>query len=82
MINPSDQGHGLDEGAPGLALPGEHATALSCQTVEAAPPLACLLYPAPLQPAAFLEPVQQRIKRGDVNFNRPPERVSISLLIS
>src|SRR5690606_14199490 len=66
MLDPGDQRHRVHEALPGLALALEHAAAVRGQRVVAPPALARPLDPATLQPAALLEPVQQRVRRGDV----------------
>src|SRR5262249_26966179 len=48
--------------------PHQDATAFRRQRVEAAPPLASLLHPAAAQPAALFEAVEERVERGDVEF--------------
>src|SRR5436190_23610363 len=63
--NPVD---GFHELAPGALLRGQHGGARLRQPVVAAPALAGLLNPAALDPAAFLEAVQQRIKRRDAEL--------------
>jgi len=51
------------ERAPGAALFAEHAATGGGQPAIAAPSLARLLHAAALNPAAFLEPIQERIQR-------------------
>jgi hypothetical protein len=38
------------------------------EAIEAAPPLTGLLDPASLQPAAHLQPIKQRVERGDMEL--------------
>jgi serine/threonine protein kinase len=57
--------HGLDEGLPGVALAFKDAAALRRQAVESLPPLPRLLHPAAPQPAAFLQPLKQRVQRSN-----------------
>jgi hypothetical protein len=68
MIYSRDETHRVHERPPGIALAGEDATALGSQTVEAAPPLPSFLNPPALQPAALLQPVQERVERRDVEL--------------
>src|SRR5262245_42603042 len=68
MVDPRQQAHRLYERLPVIALPGEHAPAFGGEAVEAAAPLAGLLGPPALQPAALLEPVEQGIERRDVEL--------------
>src|SRR5258706_16145394 len=58
-----DRGH---ERFPCVALCGEHLPACRSQLVITSPPLSGLLHPAALDPAAFLEPVEQRVERCNV----------------
>src|SRR5262249_47802392 len=60
--NPVDRANEL---APGAALRGEDGGARRRETVVASPALAGLFDPPPLNPAAFLEAVEERIERGD-----------------
>ena len=76
MVDSRDETHGVDERLPGIALAGEDAAALGGQTVEAAPSLAGLLHPPALQPPAFFQPIQERIERGDVEFELPGRAAS------
>src|SRR5688500_12461424 len=71
MIHSGDEAHCVDEGFPGLALPGQDSAALGGQTVEAAPSLSRLLHPSGLQPSPFLESIQEWIERGDVKLELP-----------
>src|SRR5258706_4066230 len=59
---------GVGELAPRAALRREDARTGGGQPVVAAPALARFLDPAADDPAALLEPVQQRIQRGDAEF--------------
>src|SRR5690606_26768219 len=61
-----DEAHRVDEARPGFALAREYAATFRGQRIEAAAPLAGLLDPAALQPAALLQPIQQRVQRSDV----------------
>src|SRR5262245_24941979 len=64
----TDRGH---EGFPCAALRLQHFLPFGRQFVIAPPPLPRLLHPLPLDPAALLKPVEQRIERGDVETQRP-----------
>src|SRR5687768_18584813 len=61
-----DPAHGLDESGPRLLLLRQHATAFGGDFVKAAAPLVGFFDPRPLDPAAFLEAIEQRIKRIDM----------------
>ena len=63
---PVIEAHGVDEGLPRFALLQQHAPALGGEAVVPPAALAGLLDPLALQPAPFLEAVEQRIERGDV----------------
>jgi hypothetical protein len=78
MFGSRDQADGFDKLFPVVALRGEHAAAFGGQAVEAPPALAGFLDPAPGDPSALLEAVEQGIERGDLE----PQPPSISLLIS
>src|SRR5262245_6533038 len=71
MFDSGDTADGFDEVAPSVALRFEHLRARWCQTVVAAAPLARLLDPAALDPAAFLEAVQQWVQGGDAERQQP-----------
>src|SRR5262245_42146418 len=58
----------LHEFAPRVALGGKHVGAERRQPAIAAPPLAGLVDPAPEDPAALLESIEQRIEGGDAEF--------------
>src|SRR5580698_11296436 len=58
----------VDKIEPGRALRFQHFLSLSGQLVIAATALAGLLYPSPCNPSALFEPVEQGIKRGDVEL--------------
>src|SRR5215213_2587863 len=67
--NAADRG---DELAPATALRRQDLFARGGQAVIAPPPLARLLDPAPLDPAALLQAVEQRVERGDVEAQDAP----------
>src|SRR6266540_2459051 len=79
MFPSRHQAHGLDELVPGLALSGQHTLTCRRQPIEAAPALARLLNPRPLDPAALLEPIEQRIERIEVE-HEPPARQRLDQL--
>src|SRR5262245_11431603 len=68
MIDSGDETHRVDERFPGVALAREHAPAFCRQAIEAAAALTRPLDPPALQPASFLEAIQQRIQRCDVKL--------------
>src|SRR5688572_25518082 len=68
MVVSRDQRHGAHEALPGFSLAREHAAAFGCQRVEAPAALPRFLDPLALQPAAFLEPIQQWIQRRGVKL--------------
>ena len=74
-----DQSYGLDELVPGLALSRQHALTCRRQPIEPPSSLACLLDPRSLDPSAFLEAIEQRIERVEMETSRPPDWDSISL---
>jgi hypothetical protein len=49
------------------------------ETIKAAPTLASLFDPRPLDPAALFEAIEQRIERVEVHTKRPRDCDSISL---
>src|SRR6185295_10794647 len=64
-----NSGYAIDRGDklfPAAALRGQNLLAITREPIVTPPALPRLLNPAPLNPSAFLEPVKQRIKRGDV----------------
>jgi hypothetical protein len=71
MIDSGDEGHGLHERFPGVPLPGEDTPPLGRQPVKPPAALARFLDPLPLDPAAFLEPVEQGIEGRDVELELP-----------
>src|SRR5688572_9214665 len=71
MLRSRDPAYGLDERLPCLDLLGEHAVTVGRELVEPAPPLAGLLDPGSLDPTSFLQPVEQRIQRIDVERQEP-----------
>ena len=63
--------HAVERGEellPGVALRGQHLAPLGRQLVIAAPALAGLLDPLPLDEPAPLQAVEQRVERGDVEL--------------
>src|SRR5262245_20665404 len=71
MVDSGNETHGVDEGLPGIALAGQHPAAFSRQTVEAATTVPGPLDPPPLQPAAFFQPIEERVQRCDVELQLP-----------
>src|ERR1051325_11170906 len=70
LAQPRHAVEGGEEAVPAAALAGECFFTLRRETVEAAAALAALLDPAALDQAATLEPVEDRIERGDVELQR------------
>src|SRR5262249_53314666 len=64
-LHAGDAADGSRELAPGGALRREDVGARRREAVIAAAALARLLDPAPLDPAALLEPIEERIQRRD-----------------
>src|SRR6185437_8990820 len=62
--------HGSHKFNPGVALLLQDEAACRRELVIAAAALAGFFHPAALDPAALLQPVQQRIKRRDVEGER------------
>src|SRR5262245_40985471 len=72
MVSSSgDPAHRLDERLPCLDLRGEHSVTVGGELVEPAAPLAGLFDPGSLDPPSFLEPIQQRVQRIDVERQQP-----------
>src|SRR5512146_3506449 len=71
MLHSCNALHGSDKLQPCVALLCKHLAAGGGELVIAAAALPALLHPAALDPAALLQPVKQRIKRGDVETNGP-----------
>ena len=61
----------MDKAFPGAALPGEDAPTFGGEPIKAAPSLSCLFNPLALQPATFLQAIQERIERRDVELHLP-----------
>src|SRR5687768_6030952 len=70
MVERGDAVDGGDEIAPAAALGSEHPPSLCGEAVEAAPALARFLDPGAANPAALLEPVEERVEGGDVELQR------------
>src|SRR5688572_29644510 len=66
MLASDDLADGADERVPAAAVLGERLLSCRGDPVDAAAPLARLLRPAALNPAALLQLVEQRIERGGV----------------
>src|SRR5688572_13577054 len=70
MLPSDDLADGADEGVPAAALLGQRLLAFACDLVDAAAPFARLFRPAPLNPAALLQLVEQRIQGRGVKRDR------------
>src|ERR1043165_8092077 len=70
MFHPRDAIDRLDKPPPGGPPRRKSVLARRSQPVITPTPLACLLHPAPLNPAALLQTVQQRVERRDVEAER------------
>src|SRR5258708_3294577 len=89
MFDSGDAADRVGEFAPGVALRLEHLFARRRKPVAAAAALAGLFNPGALNPAALLEPVQQRIERGDAElqhaarprFDQLAEVVAVTRLV-
>lgn len=68
MFDSCNSADGGDEILPALALGTKHLAALRGQGVTAAAALFGLLHPAAIDQALLLQPVKQRVKRGDVKL--------------
>src|SRR5688572_15002718 len=66
MLHPRDAVDCLRERGPGFPLGGEDFLAVGGKPVVAAAALARLFDPAALDPASLLQPVEQRVERGDM----------------
>src|SRR5262245_7593073 len=81
-----DAVHGNPEFAPALALRFENGLALGRQPVKAPLAFARLFDPAPLNPSALFQPVQEVIKRCQIqredtlraNCNHPADIVTVT----
>ncbi len=71
MLDSRDPIDGQDKGLPVAALRRQNFLALRSQSVIAPPSLAGLFDPAPLNPAALFQPVQQRIKGCHIEAEHP-----------
>src|SRR3982751_6388312 len=71
MFGPRDQLNRLDELAPVITLRGEHLAAFCRQPIKAPAALAGLLDPPSRDPAALLEPIEQRVERGHFELQPP-----------
>src|SRR5215471_17050651 len=71
ILQPRDAIDGFDEFQPSTPLCGQNAATLFGEAVIAAPPLAGLLYPTAVDPAALFEPVEQWIERSDTKLDCP-----------
>src|SRR5262245_11958130 len=71
MVDSGNETHSVDEGLPSIAVARQHPAAFSRQTVEAATTLPGPLDPPALQPAAFFQPIEERVQRCDVELQLP-----------
>src|SRR5690606_36820856 len=66
MFGLRDATNSLDEGFPARSVGSQHRSSPGGESIEPAPAFAFAFDPLPLDPAALLEPVQERIKRGNL----------------
>src|SRR5688572_6993813 len=71
MLASDDLADGADERVPAAAPLCQRFLSFARDLVDASAPFARLLRPAPLDPAALLQLVEQRIERGGVKRDRP-----------
>src|SRR5687767_1177697 len=71
MTQPRGFGEGEHERFPAVALAREDAASFGGEAIAAAPALARPFDPAPEDPAALLELVEQGIERGDMEGQQP-----------
>src|SRR3954451_15670683 len=71
MLNSGDPADERDKVLPTLLLRPQRISPSRCQAVVAASPLLCFLDPPANDPPVLLEPVEQRIQRGDMKSQRP-----------
>jgi hypothetical protein len=82
MLASNHLGDGSNESIPAITLLREHFSAVARQLVDASAPLACLFDPAPFDPAALFELIEEGIKGCRVKVTVPPDRCSMSCAIS
>src|SRR5262249_19316467 len=84
MLNPGDQVDRFDELTPPGALLRQDVFARGRQTIVTAAALPRLFDPAAANPVPFLESIEQRIKRSDVESNRAarPQLDQLANLVS
>jgi hypothetical protein len=70
MLASNHLADGTYEGLPSTPLLGQHFPAVARECVDAPPPLAWLLCPPPIYPAALFELVKKGIERGGVEGHR------------
>src|SRR5580658_2506386 len=66
IIDSCDAPDGVGKLLPAFSLSGQNLSALRGEAIEAAPALACLFDPAPVDPSAPFQAVEQGIERCDV----------------
>src|SRR5215213_10660067 len=66
MFESGDAVDGLDKFAPAIALGREHLSACGRQAVVTTSSLSRFFDPAALNPTAFFESIEQRVKRSDI----------------
>src|SRR3954471_6391269 len=71
MLDSGDTADERDKVLPALLLRTQRNPSSHCQAVVAASALLCLLDPSSDNPSLLLEPVEQRIERGDMKSQRP-----------
>src|SRR3974377_284165 len=89
MLHPRDSADPADKFLPAVALLGQSLLTLRGQTVVTPPSLIGFFDPTSLNPAAILEPVEQRIQRSDVEpqlapraaFDELPDIVTMARLV-
>src|SRR5215510_3046028 len=68
MFGPGDAIDCRHKGFPGTALCRQDLLTFPCQAVITAPPLAGFLHPTAFDPAAFFQPVEERVERSYIEF--------------
>jgi hypothetical protein len=68
MFNSGDAIDSFNKLPPTITLCGQNFLSFRSEAVITAAALACFLDPAPLNPTASLEPIEQRVKGSDVEL--------------